>query len=107
MINYLAIRERSFPRIFEGKSSAPSVKTEGTDPPIPIPPIIRQNINQVTDGAKADAILAIVLIKSEYCKHGFLPILSDNKPHNKPPNNIPKNTAALKNSNKEKKKEIK
>lgn len=58
--------ESNFPRIFDGNNSALKVNTDGTDPPIPIPPIIRQNINQVTEGANADATLAIALIRSEY-----------------------------------------
>lgn len=90
--------ERSFPRILDGNSSAPKVKTDGTDPPMPMPPMTRQNISQGTEGAKAEATLAIRFKKREYCRHGFLPIRSEKIPQSNPPNNIPMNTAELRNS---------
>jgi hypothetical protein len=63
---YLATIDRNLPLETAGNNSAPKVKIEGTDPPMPSPATILIKMSTVTEGANAEARPAIELIAREY-----------------------------------------
>lgn len=89
-----ATNAKKKPRCWGEKSSAVIVKTEGIDPPTPIPDITRQTMIHGSVGASADRAPNTALIAIDPTKHNFLPIRSLNKPQIKPPMSIPTNREA-------------